>query len=279
MAKKETKGRRKRRTKGKTMAELADRFDLYQRSVQGPEADVEVFDAIFRDLRGRAPRKLREDFCGTGYLSTTWAASAPGRTAVGIDLDQPTLDWGLRHNVEPAGEEVASRVRLLRADVRDGRGPRADIVCALNFSFCVFKERAELRHYFETVHDRLVRDGLFFAEIYGGSEAVLVMDEERKEDGFKVIWDQAVYNPITHETLCHLHFKFRDGSRLDKAFTYDWRLWGIPEIREIMAEAGFAATHAYWEQVDDDGDGTGEYEATEEEENQETWLVYVVGVK
>jgi len=279
MAAKRKKSRAKRPKGGRSLAERADRFDLYQRSVQGPEADIEVFETIFRDLRGRVPRKLREDFCGTGYLSTTWAASDPGRTAVGIDLDGPTLDWGRRHNLAPAGAKVASRIRLLQADVRDGRGPRADVVCALNFSFCVFKQREELRRYFEVAHDRLVRDGLFFTEIYGGSEAVVAVTEERKEDGFRVIWDQEVYNPITHETLCHLHFKFRDGSRLDRAFTYDWRLWGVPEIREIMAEAGFAQSRVYWEEVDEDGEGTGEYRATESEENQETWLVYVVGVK
>jgi len=141
------------------------------------------------------------------------------------------------------------------------------------------QHREELRRYFEVAHDRLVRDGLFYTEIYGGSEAVVTVAEERKEDGFRVIWDQEVYNPITHETLCHLHFKFRDGSRLDRAFTYDWRLWGVPEIREIMAEAGFAQSRVYWEEVDEDGEGTGEYRATESEENQETWLVYVVGVK
>jgi hypothetical protein len=46
-----------------------------------------------------------------------------------------------------------------------------------------------------------------------------------------------------------------------------------------MAEAGFASSRVYWDVVDEDGEGTGEYRATESEENQETWLVYVVGIK
>ena len=42
---------------------------------------------------------------------------------------------------------------------------------------------------------------------------------------------------------------------------------------------GFRETMVYWEAVDENGDGTGEYRRTEVEENQEGWLVYVVGVK
>jgi hypothetical protein len=260
-------------------AATADRYDLYQRSVQGPEADIAVFEQAFHALRGRTPLTLHEDFCGTGLLSVTWAASDPRRTAVGVDLDHEPLAWGRRHNLAASPPEVAARVELLEADVRDGVGGQADLVCALNFSFCVFKSRRELAEYFRTAYARLVDDGLFFAEIYGGTEAVVEASEEREVDGFEVIWDQERYNPLTAETLCHLHFEFPDGSRLDRAFTYDWRLWTVPELRELMVEVGFRSTRVYWEEVDEDGDGTGEYRDTEEEENQEGWLVYVVGVK
>ncbi len=41
------------------------------------------------------------------------------------------------------------------------------------------------------------------------------------------------------ETLCHIDFKFEDGSVQKRAFSYDWRLWILPEIREVLAEAGF----------------------------------------
>ena len=44
-------------------------------------------------------------------------------------------------------------------------------------------------------------------------------------------------NPITHATTCHIHFKFPDGSKLKKAFTYEWRLWTAPEIRELLLVA------------------------------------------
>ena len=37
-------------------------LDLYEASVQEPEADVEFFTSYFKKLRKRVPLKLREDF-------------------------------------------------------------------------------------------------------------------------------------------------------------------------------------------------------------------------
>jgi hypothetical protein len=44
-------------------------------------------------------------------------------------------------------------------------------------------------------------------------------------------------------------------------------------------EAGFAKVDVWWEQVDEDGEGNGEYTPTECEDNQESWLVYIVAQK
>ena len=149
----------------------------------------------------------------------------------------------------------------------------------MNFSFCVFKQRRELLRYFETVHQGLADDGLFVCELYGGTEAIMAIEEPRAVDDFTFIWDQAAYNPITNETLCHIHFEFKDDSRLNEAFTYDWRLWSIPEVRELLTEAGFDSIDVYWEAVDENGAGTGEHRLTTEEENQEGWLVLIVASK
>ena len=89
-----------------TMADKADLHSLYEKSVQSPEADIEFFINTYKSLRGKEPMDMREDFCGTGYLSVEWCKSHPQRRAQGIDLDRPTLDWGLKHNVEPAGPDV-----------------------------------------------------------------------------------------------------------------------------------------------------------------------------
>jgi SAM-dependent methyltransferase len=265
---------------GPTLAEQADRHALYQRAVQFPSADVEFFHRTFRSARGRSPQLLREDFCGTALLSATWAASGPRRRAIGVDLDAPTLAWGQAHNVDTAGRSVARRVSLVHGDVRKVRTEPADIVCAMNFSFCVFHARRELLAYARRVRSQLAEDGMFVAELHGGTEAIVADTQTRELDGgVTYVWQQASFNPIDHRTLCHIHFEFPDGSALRPAFTYDWRLWTLPELRDVLLEAGFRAVEVYWDRVDEDGEGTGEYVRTEVEENQETWLVYVVALR
>ena len=272
------KNKRKKRNKAtqKSLASRADPHDCYQKSVQSPETDLEFFVQRFKERRTRVPTSLREDFCGTAYLSSFWVADDPKRSAVCVDFDRKTLDWGRERNFTPS---AAERVSFRCTDVRDVRSPVVDIACAMNFSFCVFKQRQELLSYFAAVHKGLADDGIFICELYGGTEAIVEIEEPRAVDDFTFIWHQAAYNPITSETLCHIHFEFEDGSRLDKAFTYDWRLWSIPEVKELMTEAGFTSIDVYWEAVDDEGDGTGEHRLTTEEENQEGWLVLIVAAK
>jgi hypothetical protein len=269
-----------------TLAQRLDKHHLYQRAVQSPEADIEFFAERYKELRGREPKVLREDFCGTSYISATWAASAKGRRAIGVDLDTATLQWAREHNLAPLSKDAQKRVELRQANVLDGGGAKADVTCAMNFSYGVFKTRAELKHYFEVVFQQLADEGVFVTELYGGTEAIIAVQDEREIEGddqtggdFTYLWEQAAYNPITHETLCHIHFQLSDGSKIEKAFTYDWRLWSIAEVRELLYEVGFTSVRVYWESIDEDGDGTGEYHPSEEEENQEAWLVYLVAAK
>ena len=275
----------------KTMAQQADRHALYQRAVQSPEADVEFFTERFEQLRNRPALRMREDFCGTALLAKTWVESDPERTAVGVDLDGATLGWGREHNLAEADPSVRARVELIEADVRAADAAPVDITCAMNFSYCVFKTRDELRGYFEAARRGLKDDGIFIAELYGGTEAIDILEEERELDDFTYVWEQAMFNPLDHSTTCHIHFDFEDGSRLENAFTYEWRLWTIPELRELLLEAGFQDVRIFWEEVeeddedddDDDDDemleGTGEYvEVTELDENQESWLVYLIAL-
>lgn len=268
--KKNKKGKKKRR---KSLASRADRHACYQTSVQSPEADLDFFRARFRERQGREPRVLREDFCGTGYLSSVWIDGDPDRSALCVDIDPTTLAWGKQHNFSSSATE---RVSFRCADVREVISPAVDVACAMNFSFCVFKRREELQRYFRAIRKGLRPNGLFVCELYGGTEAIVEIEESRSVDDFTFIWQQAEFNAITNETLCHIHFEFKDGSRLDKAFTYDWRLWSIPEVKELLEEAGFASVDVYWEAVDEEGAGTGEHRLTTQEENQEGWLVLIV---
>jgi len=284
MASKNKKNRRKKK-RNRSMADRADRHVLYQLAVQSPEPDIEFFEKAYRHFRQAEPLSMREDFCGTALLSTEWARSDKQRTALGVDLDGPTLAWARQTNVGAAKPGVQRRVELIEADVRDIREPRVDLTCALNFSFCVFKEREELKRYFRVVYEGLKDDGVFVTELYGGTEAIIELEDDREIDGedevedFTYTWEQESYDPLTHETLCHIHFEFEDGSVMKNAFTYDWRLWTVPEVRDLLTEVGFQQIAIYWEDVDDEGEGTGEYRLAEIEENQEGWIVYIVAAK
>ena len=270
-----------------SMADKADRHSLYQSSVQAPEAEVEFMSKTFAELRGRKALSMKEDFCGTAYLATEWCKSDPERSCIGVDIDEPTLEWGMKNNIQPAGEDVASRITIINADVRDIIEPKVDCTCAFNFSYCLFESRDELRKYFIKAREGLNDEGLLFMDLFGGTEAIDVLEEETELDDMDATyrWEHVYYNPINHHMDCAIHFDFDDGSSLENAFTYSWRLWSIPEIRELLEEAGFTRSRVYWERyedTDEDSDeleGTGEYYETEEVENQESWMIYIVAEK
>ena len=261
-----------------TLADNADRHALYQRSVQAPLGDIEFLIETFRAARDRDPLSLREDFCGTALLCAEWVRSDPHRTATGVDLSAEALEWGRAHNMSGADPGVADRVTLICSDVRGVTDGRTDLGCAMNFSICALKERSDLEAYFAVARHSLVSDGVFICELYGGTEAIVATEEQRDYDDFTYHWEQERFNPITHETHCHIHFSFPDGSRIDRAFSYQWRLWTVPEVRESLLSAGFSPVRVFWQQTDDKGAGTGEYVETVEEENQDTWLVYIVAL-
>ncbi|MGE3628725.1 MAG: hypothetical protein AB7P00_02375, partial [Sandaracinaceae bacterium] len=137
-------------------------------------------------------------------------------------------------------------------------------------------DRATLRGYFESVKDHLVDDGIFFLDLFGGWEAGQEIKEPRKQKGFTYVWHQAEYNPITADYLCYIHFEFKDGTKLKKAFTYDWRLWTMPELIELLKEAGFEHVEVLWEEEDEDGEGTGAFRAETVVDNDPAYNAYLL---
>jgi SAM-dependent methyltransferase len=255
-------------------AKTADRHRLYELSVQDTEVTIELIDTIFAHRSSRAARSLREDFCGTAQLCVDWILSDPARTAAGLDIDRPTLDWAKEHNVPRLGADVG-RLTLLERDVLEGTpGDAFDVVCAFNFSYFAFQERASLLAYFSAVNRDLAAGGVLLLDLHGGPDAQFTLKEATEFDGFDYVWEQASFDPISNRTICHIHFRFDDGTVLDKAFTYDWRVWSIPELREILTEAGFARSDVWWEGQDED-----EHHPAETAENLEAWLSYIAAWK
>lgn len=260
-----------------SQAQRADRHALYQLAVQDPTWEMELIENIFRQRRGRAPQRLREDFCGTALSACEWVQRGRTHRAIGVDLDAEVLDWARTHNLVRLSPSAAKRLTLLQSDVLTADTGLADLVLAFNFSYWIFKERATLRQYFSRVRASLRPDGLFFLDAYGGHDAFREMRERQDFGRFTYIWDQAEYEPVTGDTTCHIHFAFPDGSRLRQAFTYHWRLWTLPELRELLAEAGFSKVTVYFEGTDSrTGEGNGEFVPAERGEADPAWIAYLV---
>ncbi len=267
---------------GPKMAEKADRHILYEQSVQSVEDEVEFLDKTFRELRSREPIVLREDFCGTANAACQGVRVNPEHRAVAVDIDADVLDWGRQHHLAALSAEQKERVKLINDDVLKAETEASDLTVAFNFSYWIFETRDALRSYFRAAHQHLKDDGLFFLDAFGGSEAYEDMKEKTKHNGFTYVWEQADFDPVTAHCVCHIHFTFPDGSRMMRAFSYAWRLWTLPEIRELLLEAGFKKATVYWEEDDDDdgdGDGDGDYAPVEHGVNDPAWIVYIVAEK
>ena len=263
-----------------TQAERADRYVLYQKSVQDADWEIDFMAGLYKGLRGRTPKRLREDFCGTGLFSCAWVKSAPDREAVGVDLDPEVLAWRRANNLPKLRPAALRRLELVQADVMDVKAQPADIVCAFNFSYWIFKERATLKQYFANVRAGLKADGIFMLDAFGGYEAGKVMKEREDMGHFTYIWDQAEYDPVTGSITCHIHYAFPDGSRLRQAFSYHWRLWTLPELQEILAEAGFRNIRVWWQGTDPKtGEGSDEYTPVEHGDPDPSWIAYIVAEK
>jgi hypothetical protein len=265
--------------KKRTMAEEADIHELYEKAVQNVEHEVEFLQATFKDIRGRTAYRLREDFCGTASASCQWVRQGDQFQAIGVDIDPSVLDWGRRHRLNRLPAVDQARVQLLESDVMTVDTPPVDLLVAFNFSYFIFDTRDLMRDYFRRAHAGLVDDGLFFIDLFGGPEAQEETKEKTKHKGFTYIWHQAEFHPVTNYIRCHIDFKFRDGSKIKKAFTYEWRLWSAPELRELLLEAGFHKATVYWEGEDEDGEGNGEFTPDERGEADLAWIAYIVAEK
>ncbi|MEK9626279.1 MAG: class I SAM-dependent methyltransferase [Gammaproteobacteria bacterium] len=274
------KNKRLTRDPAKTKAARADRHLLYERAVQCVEAEIDFVDDTFKSLRGRKPTTLREDFCGTANTSCEWVRRRKDNRAWGIDLDPDVLAWGNTHRLAPLKPHQRERIEIIQDDVLTAKTPRVDAVLAMNFSYWIFHTREQMKAYFSKVRSCLTSEGVFFLDAYGGAESMTEMEEETDHGDFTYVWDQARYNPITGEFDCHIHFKFPDGSKMKHAFSYHWRLWTLPELRELLKEAGFKRVLVHWEGTDPDTDeGNGVFTATEIGEADSAFICYITAEK
>ncbi len=263
----------------RTTPRIREKYDLYEQAVQSPGFHVEWYVQVYQKLRGKPARRLREDFCGTFKISAEWVKLHPLNRAICLDLDLEPLAYGAETNFPTMTANQRDRIQILKQDVISVTRPGSDLVIACNFSLCIFHERALMLKYFQAARKSLRPDGLFLIDLAGGPGMIEKIREKKivRNKGKRVatyIWDQQSYDPIQRVAHYAIHFRMPDGRELNEAFHYHWRLWTIPELRDIMKDAGFKETHVYWES-EHKGRGTGEYLRTENGTNDHAWVAYI----
>ena len=219
--------------KKKTLAQKADKYTCYQKSVQSPEHEVDFFEQAFKDEFGRKPKTLREDFCGTYAICCEWVKRGRERTALGVDLDPEPIAWGTEHNLDPLTPTQKGRVKILEQDVRKKNRPRVDVLAAQNFSFWYFKTRAEVIEYFEIARANMADEGIMVMDMMGGGGCY----EEGRVDkrtikkgkkGFRYFWTQESFNLVQvrrrqqNEKRVHLRVAFLDDPRSSRNARRSW---------------------------------------------------------
>jgi len=222
---------------------LVTKYDLYRWCVQ----DSSRMGAFVHAVHGGEPRVLREDFAGPTGLACAWVSGDASRSAVAVDIDPEPLAH------VPATLAMRRGGRLdLRCDDSMTCAAKADVVAALNFAACELHERPALLAYFRAVLGRLNSGGVLVLDIYGGSTACETGRKQAtarvpKSDprfpgmaGKKIgyTWQQVSHDAKTGRVENRISFKFEGDSFAD-AFVYDWRLWSITELRDLLTESGF----------------------------------------
>ncbi len=262
----------------KSTLSLEQKYDYYERSVQNSENEVKFMHDEYKRFYGRFPTIFREDFCGTGAISCDWVKRNKDNEAYGVDLDPEPIRMGKVRHYSKLNTHQKSRMHYLQQNVLTAKAPKADVICAFNFSYFIFKTRKELLKYFKSVRKSLNKNGVFFLDIFGGPESQKLVTDVKKLPGLTYYWECQHFNMITHECTFAIHFKDSKGKKHENVFTYNWRMWMLPEIRDMLAEAGFSKTHAYWEGDDEEGGGNGEFVPSETSEECEAFVSYVAAL-
>ncbi len=269
----------RRKVQKKSPQILFDKYELYKKAVQSPETDAQFLLGVYKELRKKNPKSMREDFCGTFAVTCEWTKLHRDFVGYGVDLDPEPIEYGRLHHFNKLTSQQQKRVHILEGNVLSPNLAKVDVAVALNFSYFIFKKRELMKKYFSQVYKNLNKDGIFVCDIFGGSLCYDENEEKTVHKGFTYYWHQEGFDPVDNGAIFHIHFRIKGKPKIENVFSYDWRMWTIPEIREIMEEVGFQKTHVYWEGTTKQGTGDGVFTRTEKGESCQSWIAYVVGEK
>lgn len=257
-------------------------FFLYEQSVQ-TRADVDYLLEIAISVMGRVPLSLREDFCGTHLFAREYIKRDPRFRAIGLDLDPEPIRYGELQAQKELTREERKRLKIFKKNVISVTRPKSDWIVACNFSFYTFHDRNMLLEYFKKAHQSLTKDGIFMLEMGGGPGFLERLTDRRV---FKVsqtqkityLWHQLDFNPVKRQGHYAISFKVNDTLKYKHAFKYDWRVWTIPEVRDVLRDAGFSRSVVLVEKITR-GKSEGSYEISEVGDHDHSWISYVVGIR
>ena len=117
--------------------------------------------------------------------------------------------------------------------------------------------------------------------MFGGWDVQKPSTERTRLGGFTYLWELKEFDPIANFAHFYIHFKFHDRGGIRRAFSYEWRLWSIPEIRELLLEAGFNNLEIYWEGFDPKtGFGNSVFRRVKKAKSSPGWIgFYVASVR
>ncbi|KAL2918206.1 hypothetical protein HK105_202133 [Polyrhizophydium stewartii] len=193
-------------------------------------------------------RTFLEDFCGTAVLADAWAGMHATHEAFGIDIDPAVIAHARAQTLQHAH---SARVHVSVGNVLEPTAaygvPPVDLIAALNYGVFYHHRRADLVKYLRRCADALNHGGVLIVDCFGGARVSSVEGRlfKRRFSDFTYFFEQKPMDALSSIVHVHLHFRFDDGSWLKNAFTYEFRVYTIREIREAMLEAGFARTFVW----------------------------------
>ena len=98
----------------KLTAKTANKYDLYEQSVQNVDFEVEFISKTFKKYNKSECITLREDFCASAKISSAWVKSNPKTIAYAIDLDDDILRFAKKEFVRSLEKHQLSRVKLIK---------------------------------------------------------------------------------------------------------------------------------------------------------------------
>lgn len=174
----------------------------------------------------------------------------PRYVAHGRDIDPEPLLYGAAQNLPKLTAGQRARVKIAKQNVLAPSGPTCDLILAMNFACSLIRERALLKKYFVNCLKGLRRGGVLAVDACGGIGLQKANVETTDHGSFVYYWEQYGFDPVSNSARCAIHFKPKGRKKIKEVFSYDWRIWSLAELRDLMREAGFRKTHVYWE-----GDG------------------------